>query len=223
VIKAVVFDLDGLLVDSEPLAKQSWSAVLVKYGRAMDAATAEATFGLRLDDSARLIQERFGIPAPAQQLAEERHQMVLSMLEELRPMPGLLDMLRAVDDRGLRRAVATSSGSRYAPAALHAVGAADGFAAIITGDMVNQGKPAPDVYLAAANAMQLAPDECLAVEDSPNGVQSACEAGMICVAIPNHLTVRLDLSAAHWRFTSLEVLAANLDSVLAVHGASPAE
>jgi HAD superfamily hydrolase (TIGR01509 family) len=129
-------------------------------------------------------------------------------------MPGLIELLDAIDARGLRRAVATSSPGFYAPVALQEIGAADGFVAIVTGDSVARGKPAPDIYLAAAAALALPPALCLALEDSPNGVRSAKAAGMRCIAVPNELSVELDLSEADAILPSLGAVAARLDEFL---------
>jgi len=214
-IQAIIFDLDGLMVDSEPSAKQAWRAWLARYGHVLDQETINAMFGLRLVDSSWLVKERFELPLSVKQIAAEESQVFLSLLDgNLRPMPGLDDLLHAVDARGLPRAVATSSSRRYAPIALRAVGAAGGFAAIVTGDDVQRGKPAPDIYLAAAAALDMPPAVCLALEDSPLGVQAAKAAGMRCVAVPNELTAGLDLSAADWILPSLTAVVEQLDSLL---------
>ena len=214
-IEAIIFDLDGLMVDSEPLAKRAWSTLLAGYGHALDLETSHALLGLRLMDSSRLIKERFGLPLSVEQVADRRANIFLESLPgNLKPMPGLIELLNAVDSRGLTRAVATSSPSFYAPLALREVGVADGFAAIITGDMVDRGKPDPDIYVEAANALSVCPTRCLALEDSPNGVKAAKAAGMRCVAVPNAFSDRLDLSEADEVMPSLAVVAANLDELL---------
>jgi HAD superfamily hydrolase (TIGR01509 family) len=211
-IKAVVFDLDGLMVDSEPLAKEAWRAFLARYGHALDEKTISAVLGLRLMDTSRLIKERFKLPLSVGQIAAGRSELFLASLAgNLRPLPGLLELLQEVDARGLLRAVATSSPAFYAPVALREIGVADGFAAVITGDVVANGKPAPDIYLAAAAALGVSPVLCLALEDSPNGVQAAKAAGMRCIAVPNELSAGLDLSAANAILPSLAVVAERLD------------
>ena len=214
-IQAIIFDLDGLMVDSEPLAKQAWSTLLADFGHTLDLETTHALLGLRLMDSSRLIKERFDLPLSVEQIADRRADIFLTSLPgNLKPMPGLIELLNAVDSRGLARAVATSSPGFYAPVALREVGVADGFVAIITGDMVDRGKPNPDIYLQAANALAVCPTECLALEDSPNGVKAAKAAGMRCVAVPNGLSARLDMSEADEVLPSLAAVAANLDELL---------
>jgi HAD superfamily hydrolase (TIGR01509 family) len=215
-VRAIIFDLDGLMVDSEPLAKQAWRMLLARFGHVLDENSINALFGLRLADSSRLIKERFALPLSAKQVATEKSKLLRNLLLDgnLCTMPGLFDLLRAVDARGLVRAVATSSGRDWALYALQIIGAEHGFAAIITSDRVQNSKPAPDIYLAAAEALSLPPSACLALEDSPHGVQAAKTAGMRCVAVPNEMTAKLDLSAADWLFPSLMAVTAELDRLV---------
>lgn len=214
-IEAIIFDLDGLMVDSEPLAKEAWRTFLTNHGHTLDRETSKAMLGLRLTECSRLVKRRYDLPLTVEQIAAQRSKWFLAALEgNLQPMPGLLELLDAIDARGLRRAVATSSPKFYAPAALREVGAAEGFEVIIAGDMVSEGKPAPDIYLAAAEALALPPAACLALEDSPNGVRAAKAAGMRCIAIPNALSADLDLSAADEIWPSLSVVAERLDELV---------
>ena len=214
-IEAIIFDLDGLMADSEPLARDAWRAFLTHYGHTLDEETINAMLGLRMMDTARLAKERFDLPLTVEQIATQRSDLFLASLAgNLKPMPGLGELLEAVDARGLRRAVATSSSGFYAPVALREIGAADGFEAIVTGDTVPQGKPAPDIYLAAAEALALPPAACLALEDSPKGVQAAKAAGMRCIAIPNALTAGLNLGAADEILPSLSAVAKRLDELV---------
>jgi HAD superfamily hydrolase (TIGR01509 family) len=207
--------MDGLMVDSEPLAQQAWLDFLAEHGHTMDQAAFDAILGLRLMDSARVVKERFDLPLTVEQVAARRSALFLAALVgNLKPMPGLHRLLEAVDAHGLPRAVATSSPAAYAPVALREVGAAEGFAAVITGDTVARGKPAPDIYLVAAAALGLSPTVCLALEDSPNGVRAAKAAGMRCIAVPNALSAGLDLSAADAVLPCLADVAARLDEWL---------
>lgn len=217
-IQAILFDLDGLMVDSEPLAKQAWRMLLARYDHSLDQGTVQDLFGLRSADSVRLVQERFSLPLSAEQVASQQKEIFRSLLQEgtLRTMPGLSDLLQAIDARGLIRAVATSSGRDWASFALDAIGAGQGFAAVITSDLVRNGKPAPDIYLAVARALSLPPEACLALEDSPAGVQAAKAAGMRCVAVPNEMTAGMDLSAADWILPSLGAVVEQLDRLVAI-------
>jgi beta-phosphoglucomutase-like phosphatase (HAD superfamily) len=94
------------------------------------------------------------------------------------------------------------------------IGAASGFSAIVTGNMVQRGKPAPDIYLAAARQLSIPPEACLALEDAPHGVQAAKAAGMICVAVPNRFTLDLDLGAADRMLPSLSAVVIELETLI---------
>jgi len=214
-IEAIIFDLDGLMVDSEPLARAAWRALLAEYGHTLDEETVNAMLGLRLMDSAKVIKERFQLALAVEHVAERRAEIFLASLAgNLEPMPGLARLLSVVEARGLRRAVATSSPAFYAPVALREIGAMDGFEAIITGDMVARGKPAPDIYLAAAAALALSPEVCMALEDSPVGIRAAKAAGMRCVAVPNAQSAEMDLSEADAILPSLTAVAERLNELL---------
>jgi HAD superfamily hydrolase (TIGR01509 family) len=214
-IRAVVFDLDGLMVDSEPVAREAWKVLLERHDVHLDEQTADAILGLRLKDSSAFIKQRFNLPLSLEEISAERRAVFDQLASTgLQPMPGLLGLLSAVDRRGLKRAVATSSHRGYATKMLEMIGAADGFAAVVTGETVRTGKPAPDIYLAAARALGLPPGDCLALEDAPHGVRAAKAAGMRCVAVPNQFTVRLDLGAADRVLPSLSAVTAELDSLV---------
>jgi HAD superfamily hydrolase (TIGR01509 family) len=213
-VQAIIFDLDGLMVDSEVLAKNAWRAVLRRYNQELDNATVHDLLGLCLRDSSRLVRERFQLPVTAEQLAAEKDNLLLSRVSRyLRPMPGLSNMLDAVDDRSLLRAVATSSRSNYATLALETIGV-NGFEAIVTADLVQAGKPAPDIYLLAAEMLALPTRACIALEDSPNGIQAARSAGMRCVAVRSAMTASTDLGAANWIYPSLRDVASDLDGLI---------
>jgi beta-phosphoglucomutase len=214
-ISAFVFDMDGLMVDSEPLAREAWRILLADLGHALDARTVDAMLGLRLADSARLVKDSLRLSIPLEQIMQKRIEIFLNAIAgNVVPMSGLLMLLDAVDERGLRRAVATSSPSQTTPVVLREIGVPSGFDVIVTGDMVRRGKPAPDIYLAVAKALGLAPVECLALEDSPNGISAAKAAGMRCIAVPNASSAGMDLTAADAICSSLGEVAARLDEWL---------
>jgi HAD superfamily hydrolase (TIGR01509 family) len=215
-IQAIIFDLDGVMVDSEPLARQAWQALLAEHGHQLDQETFDAMLGLRLADSSRLVKERFGLAMSIDEIVALRGQLLLDLVPgNLRPMPGLYALLNAVEALGLRKAVATSSPSGYAPVALHEVGIADRFDVIITGDTVAHGKPAPDIYLGACRALRLSPAVCAAIEDSPNGVKAAKAAGMMCIAVPNAQSLGLEFPQPDAVYPSLSALAEDLVDWLA--------
>ena len=139
-----------------------------------------------------------------QGLADAKTEYQIAHLDgNVPPMPGLRELLDEIDRRGLPRAIASSGIRRYVEAVLRVNGLPDRFSVIITGDQVAHGKPAPDVFLAAARALNVEPSDCLVLEDAPAGVQAAKAAGMACIAVPDRGVAQLDLSQADKIVSSL--------------------
>jgi len=196
-IEAILFDLDGLMVDSEPHSLASWQAVLEERGVKLDQPTIDSILGQRIDATARTLIDNYHLPDTVQELSNAKTEYQIAHLAgNVQPMPGLIELLDEIDRRGLKKAVASSGIRRYVEAVLRVDGLLDRFSVIITGDQVAHGKPAPDVFLAAAHALNVEPQHCLVLEDAPNGVQAAKAAGMTCIAVPDHSVAQLDLSQA---------------------------
>jgi HAD superfamily hydrolase (TIGR01509 family) len=213
--KAILFDLDGLMVNSEPHAVATWNTVLARRGVQLDSATLDAMLGLRLLETSQMLIERFGLSDDPHALGAEKTQLQIDQLDGNVPvMPGLYDLIDAIDRRGLQYAVASSGMRRYVTAVLASIELADRFKVVVTGDDAAHGKPAPDIFLRAAERLNVAPPACLVLEDAPNGVAAAKAAGMFCVAVPNEFTRKLDLSAADWMLPSLAAVRDELDELL---------
>lgn len=189
-IAAVVFDFDGLLADSEPLQIRAWELFLARFDKQLDPGMLGDMFGLRVKDSARVVQKRLGLPMSPEDVMAGRDEIFLELVAtELPLMPGARELIHHLRTRTtLRLALATSGHDRYINAALPVTGLTDAFEAIVTGDDVELGKPDPEIYLAAAEKLGVPPGSCLALEDAPHGVRSAKAAGMVCIAIPNEMT-----------------------------------
>lgn len=214
-IQTVVFDMDGLLVDSEPLARRSWETVIQPYGFALDEETYGRMIGLRLEESSRVLQSLLGIPAPAEELARQK-EAVLAQLgtEGIPPMPGLDSLMYALQARQIPWAVATSNRRAFAVQVLQELGIWPACRSLTTGEEVQNGKPAPDIYLLAAERMGVAPGRCLALEDSVPGAQAANAAGMVTIAVPGpHETAEAFHFADHV-YDTLGDVANDLDSLL---------
>jgi beta-phosphoglucomutase family hydrolase len=196
-IRAVLFDLDGLMVDSEPHSIASWQAVLAKRGVQFDQAALNSVLGQRVIETAEFAIRLFSLPDQSEALAREKSEYQIAQLNgNVRAMPGLVELLDFVDQLGLKKAVASSGLRRYIDAVLAGIQLHDRFSVIISADDVVNGKPAPDVFLAAARALDVEPHHCLVLEDAPAGVQAARAAGMTCFAVPNAHSHALDLSLA---------------------------
>jgi HAD superfamily hydrolase (TIGR01509 family) len=185
VIDAVVFDLDGVLVDSEQL----WDEVRVvlaqeRGGRWSDRATRDM-MGMSSPEWSLYMHEQVGLPESPEEINRE---VVARMLERYSGgppwLPGAVDAVRRVAERW-PLGLASSSNRELIDAVLDAGGLTPLFAATVSSEEVGRGKPAPDVYLEAARRLGVAPERCAAVEDSHNGIRSAKAARMRVVAVPN--------------------------------------
>ena len=189
-LDAVVFDFDGLLADSEPLQIRAWQEFLAGYDSRLSDSLINEMFGLRVRDSAKVVQERLGLPLSPEEVMHGRDEIFLQLVAtELPLMTGARELVGWLQaETSLRLALATSGHRRYISAALSVVNLQDAFEFIVTGDDVENGKPHPEIYLAAANGLSVDPSRCLALEDAPHGVRSAKSAGMACLAVPNEMT-----------------------------------
>lgn len=215
--QAFIFDLDGLMADSGPLAEWAWNQVLTRYGHQMDEQTFRDILGMRVADSSRFLCERFSLPISPEEAMAERDELFLEAVPtRLRARPGLYPLLDELAARKLPLGVATSGHRQYVTLALKTLELKTRFQAIARGDEVEQGKPAPDIFLLAAERLGVSPDCCLALEDAPLGVESAVTAGMVCLAVPNERTAPLHFSSAYCIFPSLNEVREALDDLLGV-------
>lgn len=192
---AVVFDCDGVLVDSEPLSDASWAGALADHGYTMSAADVVAVRGTSEADCYRYFADRVALPGEAEMQADVDARR-LAGYPNLAAFPDALATVPALAMQGIPMAVASSSRGQHLRHKLELVHLARYFDVAVGGDEVPAGKPAPDVYLAAAAALGVDASVCLAVEDSVNGADAAVAAGMrvVCVArygttVGNHPTV----------------------------------
>ncbi|MEZ6188967.1 MAG: HAD family phosphatase [Planctomycetota bacterium] len=182
--EAIVFDMDGLLVDSEPVWKQAEHALVHDHGAKVDAPFHLTTVGLGMLEWAERVRAHYGLTASPQALSAH---LVANMLERIprlvRPRPGAPELVAA--SAAGPRAIASSSPTRLIELTLETLGWTPGFPTRCSAQEVARGKPAPDVYLLAAERLRVDPARCLALEDSPTGARAARAAGMTCWAVPD--------------------------------------
>jgi HAD superfamily hydrolase (TIGR01509 family) len=212
-LKAIVFDMDGLMVDSEPLSQQAWDDYLRPYGHKLTEEIVSNIIGLRADISTPTIKELFNLPEPVPVIIAKRAAIYSQIRANGVPtMPGLHELHAEIARRQIPWAVATSSPRSHAVEILQKLGLQDRCRAIAAGDEVAHGKPQPDIYLLAAARLGIPPQNCLALEDSGPGSLAAARAGMTVIAIPNAQTKTADFSHVHYRYSSLHDMLANLDT-----------
>jgi HAD superfamily hydrolase (TIGR01509 family) len=185
VIEAVVFDMDGVLIESEEI----WDAIREAYvrerGGRYDAEVQRAMMGMSSVEWSRYLHETAGVPDEPEEInAEVVRRMLEAYREHLPLIPGAVDAVKRLAER-YPLAVASSSNRPLIDAVLEVAGLAPYFAATVSSEEVRRGKPAPDVYLEAARRLGVAAERCAAVEDSHGGIRAAKAAGMFVIAFPN--------------------------------------
>lgn len=212
---AVVFDIDGLMVDTEPISRLAWDRVLARYGYELNDAFHARIIGYRFDESVSMVIEEYDLALSAAEIKQIKDTEYTQILDLGVPvMPGLYDLVAAIDQHNLPWAVATSSPYAHAEEILRQLDLTDACAAIAAGDEVPRGKPAPDIYLLAAQRLGIPPKQCMALEDSAPGCRSALTAGMMTLAIPNGDSKKAGFPAVHQVFKSLHEVAQELDRLL---------
>jgi sugar-phosphatase len=208
-ITAVVFDMDGVLIDSEPIWQEVEARVFGVLGFELTPEMARETMGIRITEVVAHWYRLHPWSGPSPEEVAEA--VVEEVIAEIRSGPGLREgATRAVDffrSRGLRTALASSSFHRIIEAVLDAGGLRDRFEVIHSAEDEERGKPDPAVYLWTAAKLGVAPEQCLAIEDSANGVLAAKAAGMACLAIPDQ-GLRADE-----RFRAADAVVGSLDEI----------
>jgi HAD superfamily hydrolase (TIGR01509 family) len=203
---AVIFDCDGTLVDSEPLARTAWERALAQHGYAVTDADLDASVGLPYARVHAYFAERVALPEAAAfwpGLAEELFRLIDS---ELMTFPDAVGTARELRARGIPVAVASSSPRERLDRTLARAGLRDAFDVTVAGDEVARGKPEPDMFLVAAARLGAAPEECVVIEDSAPGVAAGQAAGMTTLAICRVPGTEASLAAAD---AVLDVLSAD--------------
>jgi HAD superfamily hydrolase (TIGR01509 family) len=180
---AVIFDCDGTLVDSEPLARTAWARTLQPYGYAVTDADAEATVGLPFPRTHAYFAERVELPGVDDMWTAYSGTLFALIDDELVTFDDAVAAARELRERGIRVGVASSSPRERLHRTLSRAGLLDAFDVTVAGDEVTNGKPAPDMFLLCAERLGAAPHDCIVIEDSPPGVQAGRAAGMHTIGV----------------------------------------
>lgn len=205
-IKAIVFDMDGLMANTEYHHCQSYLELMPKYGVNLSEEYLSKLVGLDTEDNFKEIKRDFNIQEDIKSLMEKREIIYLEIVEKsnLKPSEGLKEVIEIADKKRWKIAVGSSSIKIEVDLVLKLILKAlkinkkpeEYFDIIITGDDVKDKKPKPDIYLKVAENIKIKPQNCLVLEDSGSGVKAAKNAGMTCIAVRNKYTKSHDLSKA---------------------------
>ncbi len=206
-ITHVIFDMDGLLLDTEPFYTKAHEVLASRYGKTFDWSIKSRMIGLPARTSAQTMIDALHLPLSVEEYLEMRAPLLEELFPNAGPMPGAVRLTRHLHECSIPQAVATSSTTHHfhLKTRRHAEWFRV-FSCIITGDdpAVRRGKPNPDIFLLAAEKLHATPRHCLVLEDAPSGVEAACRAGMHVVAVPDPNMPDASYSKAHQIIRSLE-------------------
>lgn len=214
-IEAVIFDLDDLMIDSERFHFDALKRLMKKYGKSAPEDWFAPMIGLDNYECAEFVIRNAHLPLSVDAYLNQTLENLIELLPQMvKPNPGLLELIDVLTGSGVKLGVASNSFKKYVTLALESLGVIDSFACVITAEDVEQGKPAPDIYLLAAQCLEADPENCLALEDSPVGMIAALSAGMFCAVIPNQHIQGANFSDATYVFSSLVELTQALPEIL---------
>lgn len=194
--RAVIFDMDGVLADTEPINERAMAAVLARRDAHPSHEEYVSLIGMANDASLQWFIDRFGLDTSIEELAADyEREIVPRLAAEAVAAPGALSLLSSLLGSGVRLAVASSSPRRAVDALLAAIGVAAMFDVVVSGEEVENGKPAPDIFLRASRDLEVEPGDCVVIEDSPFGIEAARRAGMVAVALRTQYTSGVSVAA----------------------------
>ena len=215
-IRGLIFDFDGLILDTETPEYEAWQQVYAGYGQSLPLEQWGRCIGSSYDAFNPLVylQSLVGPLADPEGLRQRQRSTAQALLQPKAPLPGVQDLLNQARRLGLALAVASSSSFQWVHDNLQRLGLLPYFQELCTAEQVPVVKPDPALYQLALRRLGLLPGEAVAFEDSPNGIQAAESAGIYCVAVPNQLTARLgargDVTLSTLEGLSLEKLIASV-------------
>lgn len=215
---AVLWDMDGTLVDTEPYWMQSEHTLVVSYGGVWTHEDAMSLVGSGLPDAARILQSK-GVALSIEAIIDRMSNEVIAQLEASIPWrPGALELLSSVQEAGIPQALVTMSFGQMAAAVVDRL-PFPAFSAVVSGDMVERGKPDPEAYLLAAQTLGVDIAACVAIEDSRTGLRAAVASGAAAIGVPHQLKLDADAADALWP-TLVGRTLSDLTSVSARHHAA---
>lgn len=200
-IEAVVFDMDGVLFDTERISIGCWKEIAEEYGLVYTDEVAVECIGRNRKDICAVLRGAYGGDFPAEEFLDRTGRRAQEKVERdgLPVMTGVKELLAFLKENGYRIGLASSTRKVRILDHLKRAGLTDYFEMIIGGDMVEHSKPEPDIYRKACELMGVQPEKAMALEDSPNGIRSAAAAGMKAVMIPDYVSPSPEIQAIYYK------------------------
>lgn len=194
-LKAVIFDVDGTLLDTERIYMQAWKDAAAELGYVITDELLRKTRAINVTDAARIFEEAIGNGFSYQKTRAYRVRIAEEIIKRESPIlkTGVSELLAFLKEKGIRLSVASSTHLKGTREHLAESGILEPFEVVVGGDMVTKGKPNPDIFLKAAELLGLKPEECIVVEDSPAGIRAACAAGMKAVLVPDQAAITQEI------------------------------
>ena len=219
-IKAIIYDVDGTMVDSEPLHVEAWDKALQLFSYHLSdlSPTLQATMaGKKPAAIAKEMVEDLHLDIDSELLLKKKTNIFMNLIKtELQGMPGIVNSVKRLKEKGYKLGIGTSLNKEYVRIVLDRLHLPGYFDAIVTGDEIKNGKPHPDTFLVTVKKLGFKPEECLVIEDATSGIKSAKAAGCLCVAIENPNAVPQDTSLADKIITSHDEITDELLAGLSV-------
>jgi HAD superfamily hydrolase (TIGR01509 family) len=196
-LKAVIFDMDGVLIDSQPLHFKAERETAAHFGCSITEEELKQYLGWRGEDFWNDLIRKYSLPATLEEIREYNRPVIERHLREAaKPDKELQGMLSGLRQNELKLSVASSARKRPIGIILGGLGIEEYFDAVVCGDDVARGKPEPDIFMLAAERMGVGARDCAVVEDAPSGIKAANSAGMLSIALRGGINAELDLSEA---------------------------
>ncbi len=206
-IRALIFDMDGVIVDSEPFHLLAYQEFFQAYDIHYTEEHNQEFLGSKDLSMAEILIERFNLPQTPHSMVQAKEEILCRLLKDnSRARPGLYKVLQEASELKVPLAVASSATLKTIELVVDTLSIRQYFGCLTSGDEVKQGKPAPDIFVLAASRLGVDPRYCLVIEDTLNGIRAAKAAGMYCLSIPCEATRHQDHSLADFRLSSLEEL-----------------
>jgi len=210
-ITAVIFDMDGVIVDSEPIHIEAEKQTLLKYGVKITTEELRTYTGTTAEFEFNDLIRKYKLNTTAKTLFDVKEDIMFRLLEErTEPTKGVIDLIKSLKQQGFKLGIATSGHRKLAHYYADKLGIASFFDAIVCAEDITHSKPDPEIFLKTAQRLGVEPTQCIVIEDAKLGIEAAVKAGMKCVGYSNPNSGNQDLSKADWvvsDFTKLDLQA----------------